>query len=163
MTGERPPPRPDRERSAWLLLRHEAELRGRLERICAGLSDPALARVVDRLARPEPTRERLAELSLALEEALRALQRLHVELTHPQEGEIAPHAGPEPPGEGGEGALPPGLARALERLRRHRPIPEQLTIEVGHDAVRGWVLRWRETMPDGQVVASGRLYERSAG
>ncbi len=163
MRGELPPPRPERERSAWLLLRHEAELRGRLERICAGLSDPALARVVERLARPEPARERLSELNLALEEALRALQRLHVELTHPQEGEVVRNTGPGGAERVDADALPPGLTRALDRLRRHRPSPEHLSIEVGHDAVRGWVLRWRETMPDGKVVASGRLYERSAG
>jgi hypothetical protein len=163
MTDHRPPPRPDRERSAWVLLRHEAELRARLERMCQGLADPALGRVVDRMARPEEVRGRLSALNLALEEALRALHRLHVELTHPAEGTRGP--GGEPHGIGAEEdpALPPGLARALERLRRHRPSPEEFHCEVGHDPVRGWFLRWKETFPDGTVVASGRLYERSGG
>jgi hypothetical protein len=85
VTGGPPPFRPGEGQSSWILLRQEAEIRTRLERLRSGLADPALNRVVEGLARPDVVRERLSALALSLEEALRTLGTLHAELTHPFE------------------------------------------------------------------------------
>jgi hypothetical protein len=151
-----PPLRPEEGKSAWLLLRHEAELRSRLERMCAGLADPALARVVDGLARPEGVRERISALTLALEESLRELTGLHAELTRPEETASASTAGAD----AGQPRLPPEIAAMLQRFLRRHARSRGFRHELRHDEVRGWVVRWKEVADDGTVVASGRLYER---
>jgi len=151
-----PPLRPEEGKSAWLLLRHEAELRGRLERMCAGLGDPALARVVDGLARPEGVRERIAALTLALEESLRELTSLHAELTRPEEV-LSPDSGSAG---SDDSQLPREMAETLRRYLRRHARSRGFRHELLHDEVRGWVVRWREIADDGTVVASGRLYER---
>jgi hypothetical protein len=156
MSPDLPPLRPEEGKSAWLLLRHEAELRGRLERMCAGLGDPALARVVDGLARPEGVRERIAALTLALEESLRELTALHAELTRPEESApgASGDAGPN------QHRLPPEMAATLRQYLRRHARARGFRHEIFHDEVRGWVVRWKEVGDDGSVVASGRLYER---
>ncbi|CAN5737079.1 hypothetical protein BH23GEM11_BH23GEM11_15740 [soil metagenome] len=156
MSRDLPPLRPEEGKSAWLLLRHEAELRGRLERMCAGLGDPALTRVVDGLARPDGVRERLAALTLALEESLRELTSLHAELTRPEEG-ASPGSGDS---DGPARELPPEMAETLRRYLRRHARSRGFRHEILHDEVRGWVVRWKEVADDGSVLASGRLYER---
>jgi hypothetical protein len=124
--------------------------------MCAGLGDPALARVVDGLARPEGVRERIAALTLALEESLRELTSLHAELTRP-EAAVSPDSGN--PGSA-ESQLPREMAETLHRYLRRHARSRGFRHELLHDEVRGWVVRWREIADDGTVVASGRLYER---
>ncbi len=156
MNDELPPFRPDEERSAWLLLRNEAELRARLERMRAGISHPAFERLLDGLARPDEARARVQDLAGHLEEALRTLGALRGELTRPEEGTRV--GGIRPP-EGGE-ALPPGLPETLDRFLRDRARSPGFSYTVGHDPVRGWAVRWKEHSRDGSIYASGRLYQR---
>jgi hypothetical protein len=174
MTGGPPPFRPGEGQSSWILLRQEAEIRTRLERLRSGLADPALNRVVEGLARPDVVRQRLSALALSLEEALRTLGTLHAELTHPFEtrdvgpgpartpmegdadpAESAPAAGSLP-----GGSLPPGMQEILDRFMRQRSRAPGFGYTLEHDAMRGWVIRWKEVARDGSVVASGRLDER---
>jgi hypothetical protein len=169
VSADLPPFRPGEGQSSWVLLRHEAEIRARLERIRSGLADPALNRVVEGLARPDVTRERLAALALALEEALRTLGTLHAELTHPQESGAEP-GGVSRPSPAGEATrpeprasgppLPPGIQAILDRFLRQRSRSPGFGYTLEHDPLRGWMVRWREVARDGSVVASGRLYER---
>ncbi len=157
MSGGGPPPlRPAEERSAWLLLRLETELRQRIERIRSGLADPGLARTVEGLARPDGVRRELDELSAAIEEALRALGAMRGHLTHPDEGTRVEGRRPEARADD----TPAGLPEVLEEHLRDRAKAPGFEHEVVHDAVRGWVVRWKERNPDGGVYASGRLYQR---
>lgn len=174
MTAGLPPFRPGEGQSSWILLRHEAEIRTRLERLRSGLADPALNRVVEGLARPDVVRERLSALSLSLEEALRTLGTLHSELTHPfetreagpehfrepTEGDDAPAVGAPPAGSVSARSLPPGMQEILDRFLRQRSRSPGFGYTLEHDPIRGWVIRWKEVARDGSVVASGRLYER---
>jgi hypothetical protein len=104
-----PPLRHGEERSAWLLLRLETELRHRIERIRAGLADPGLARTVDGLARPDAARRELAEVMRSMEEALRSLGALRGHLTRPEEE--TREAGRRPGARAGD--TPPGIADML--------------------------------------------------
>jgi hypothetical protein len=168
VTGGPPPFRPGEGQSSWILLRQEAEIRTRLERLRSGLADPALNRVVEGLARPDVVRERLSALALSLEEALRTLGTLHAELTHPFETREAVSAPTPVTMEGGDtsvvdasaGSLPPGMQEILDRFLRQRSRAPGFSYALDHDPIRGWVIRWREVARDGSVVASGRLYER---
>ncbi|TVP50015.1 MAG: hypothetical protein EA350_01120 [Gemmatimonadales bacterium] len=156
MSPDPPPLRPEEGKSVWLLLRHEAELRDRLQRMCAGLADPALARVIDGLARPDGVRERIGALNLALEESLRELTSLHAELTRPEEGSTSDFGHPG----SATSQLPHEMAETLRRYLRRHASSRGFRHEIRHDDVRGWVVRWREVADDGSVVASGRIYER---
>ena len=169
MSAGVPPFRPGEGQSAWILLRHEAEIRGRLERLRSGLADPALTRVVEGLARPDAVRERLSALALSLEEALRTLGTLHAELTHPFETreESREHARTPTENDGAPGsdvppapALPPGMQEILDRFLQKRSRSPGFGYTLEHDPIRGWVIRWNEVARNGSVVASGRLYER---
>lgn len=177
-----PLPRPEEERAGWLLLRHEGELRAGLEGMIASLQDPARQRLVDRAPRSDLVRTRVQALQSALEESLRVLETLRGELTRPAGGERKGGDGDRGPGEDERTAaetlagsdqgilvdgawkdvLPPGLVQGLAALRSRRRAAGALSLEVRHDPDRGWILRWRESGTEGQVVASGRLYERSA-
>jgi hypothetical protein len=150
------PLRQGEERSAWLLLRMEADLRQRIETMRAGLADPSLLRTVEGLARPDGAHRQFAEVTRALEEALRALGALRGHLTHPAEG--SPR-GIHPDAAGGA-TLPAGLPETLERFLRDRVRAPGFRFDVHHDEVRGWAVRWEERNPDGGIYASGRLYQR---
>jgi hypothetical protein len=156
VSDELPPFRPGEERSAWLLLRNETELRSRLERMRAGIAHPAFERLLDGLARPDEARARIQALAGHLEEALRTLGGLRGDLTRPEQGSGG--GGIRPP-EGGE-ALPPGLPETVDRLLRERARSPGFSYTVGQDPVRGWAVRWQERSEDGSIYASGRLYQR---
>lgn len=150
-----PPLRQGEERSAWVLLRLEADLRQRIERVRATLADPALPRTVEQLGNPDPIHLRMAELAEQLEEALRTLGALRGALTHPREG-----ARKEGRRLSREEGVPPGLPETLERFLRDRVHAPGFSYTVGHDPVRGWTVRWEERNSDGKLYASGRLHQR---
>lgn len=94
--------------------------------------------------------ESLAEVTTALEEALRSLQLAEAEAHEAMEGDHAEEvvAGVE--------NLPGRLARFLAE-RSENP---GFSYEVTQDPVRGWVIAWKEYTGDGRIRGYGQFYER---
>lgn len=94
--------------------------------------------------------ESLAEVTTALEEALRSLQLAEAEAHEAMDGDHAEEvvAGVE--------NLPGRLARFLAE-RSENP---GFTYEVTQDPVRGWVIAWKEYTEDGRIRGYGQFYER---
>lgn len=134
-----------------LLHLHERIL-AQLQRVRADLGAP----ITDQLLKAMKNRtgtahdERIADVTNAVEEAIRALKLAESELRgsiveEPQEVTLE-----------GVSNLPATLARFLAE-REELP---GFSYEVLQDEVRGWVIAWKEYTPAGTVRGSGQFYER---
>jgi len=93
--------------------------------------------------------EGILDVVAKLEEALRTARYCQSELH--REVLVRGDATPEGPDN-----LPTGLARFLLE-RQDTP---GFTYEVRQDAIRGWIIRWKEYTERGTVRGSGQFYER---
>lgn len=146
------PPVGSVEREYSQLIQLHARLVERIEEMCDELDAPAttdlLASIREAAGSDAP--EKVGEVRGALQEAIRLLKlfgsQLEQEITAPDE-EIRRNL---------VAGLPPPLARFLAERRR---APDcEITVE--HDAVRGWVIRWKEYTEFGTVRGGGQFSER---
>lgn len=134
------------------LLRLNERLLTQLQRMREELHAPGtegLLRVIRNRTGNAPT-ETMAEITAAVEEAIRALSLCESEIRNALSEE---HDGFEVEG---VADLPPKLARFLAE-RQQFP---GFSYEVIQDEVRGWVIRWKEYTARGTVRGFGQFYER---
>ncbi len=134
------------------LLRLHDRLRQQLQRIRDDLDAPGTNKLLREMRRrvgtgPETS---LGDVTSAIEEALRALQLAESEAHQALESK-----GEEVEVEGVEN-LPGRLARFLAE-RKDSP---GFSYEVVQDAVRGWMILWKEYTDDGRIRGYGQFYER---
>ena len=143
---------PEQAKAFSQLLRQQERALGLLQRIMDEVDAPMTKSFLKRL-RSETTgdlEEGVTEVIVKIEDAIRAAQycesEIHRELVASQ-GERVP---------AGLSNLPVALDRFLAE-RRDSP---GFTFEMDQDAVRGWVIRWKEYWEDGRVRGAGQFYER---
>lgn len=92
----------------------------------------------------------LGRVTAALEEAVRTVvlseSEIHAEFQEEHESSEVE----------GVPNLPPSLARFLAE----RSEDPGFSFEVHQDLVRGWIIRWKEYTPKGEVRGGGQFYER---
>jgi hypothetical protein len=133
------------------ILRQQDRLRQEFLRLRAELDSPQareLRRGLRQGGRIELA-EGLTQILESVEGALRSVRTLEGVLRSPEGAGTRPY--PDLPSE-----LPLRLRQFLDERRRKGRL--EWTLE--GDPLRGWVLRWKETTPEGKVRGSGRLYER---
>lgn len=134
------------------LLRLHDRMRQQLERIRDDMESPQITTLLREIRRrvglgPETA---LGDVMSALEEALRALQLAEAE------AQVALDGNGEEAEIDGIDNLPGRLARFLAE-RVDNP---GFSYEVEQDAVRGWMICWKEYTADGRVRGYGQFYER---
>lgn len=130
-----------------------------VQRIRDELDTPLTKALVGRLSKESKTeaRESVVEVLSKVEDTLRAIQfcqsELHRELLAPQK-EKAKSLGREtdPAAE--------GLPEAMLRFLATRQAVPGFTYELDRDAIRGWVIHWKEFTDKGAVRGAGHFYER---
>lgn len=135
------------------LIRIQERLLTQLDRIRDELEAPTTAELVREIRNRTGSTvvEELGKVTAAVEEAIRQLK-----LT---EAATRQEFLDEPGGEvrvEGVANLPPPLARFLAE-RAEFP---GFTYDVRQDAVRGWVICWKEHTEDGMIRGFGQFYER---
>lgn len=136
---------------AQLLRLHERVLL-QLHRITDEMSAPTTRKLLKeiRSRTGEDHDEEMGQVIRLVEEAIRSLKL--------SESEMQAVFLQESPDLSVDGApnLPPTLARFLAE-RKDRP---GFSYEVVQDDVRGWIIRWKDRTPDGNVRGAGQFYER---
>jgi hypothetical protein len=134
------------------LLRLHDRLKQQLQRVRDDMDAPGINKLLKELRRrvgsdPENA---LAEVTSAIEEALRALQMAE------SEAQQALEADADDIEVEGVDHLPGRLARFLAE-RADNP---GFSYEVEQDPVRGWMILWKEFTEDGRIRGYGQFYER---
>jgi hypothetical protein len=127
-------------------------LKQQLQRVRDDMDAPGISKLLKELRRrvgsdPENA---LAEVTSAIEEALRALQMAE------SEAQQALEADADDIEVEGVDHLPGRLARFLAE-RADNP---GFSYEVEQDPVRGWMILWKEFTEDGRIRGYGQFYER---
>jgi hypothetical protein len=134
------------------LLRIQQRLLNMLEEVADELGAPTTLSLLKELRNRTGTTatESFARITTSVETAIRDLQLFESEV----QGEIL--ASPDQITIEGIPNLPPPLVRFLaERSQNPR-----FSYEVRQDAVRGWVIAWKEYAGEGIVRGFGQFYER---
>jgi hypothetical protein len=131
-----------------------------VQRIRDELDTPLTRALVSRLSKDSKTeaRESVVEVLSKVEDTLRAIQfcqsELHRELMAPQQETLEKGGGLETqPGAD-------GLPEAMLRFLATRQAVPGFTYELDRDAIRGWVIHWKEYTDKGVVRGAGHFYER---
>lgn len=134
------------------LLRLHDRLKQQLQRIRDDMDAPGINKLMKELRRRVGTdpENALAEVTSAVEEALRALQMAE------SEAQQALEADTDDIEVEGVDHLPGRLARFLAE-RADNP---GFSYEVEQDPVRGWMILWKEFTEDGRIRGYGQFYER---
>ena len=134
------------------LLRIQQRLLNMLEEVADELGAPTTLSLLKELRNRTGTTatENFARITTSVETAIRELQLFESEV----QGEIL--ASPDQITIEGIPNLPPPLVRFLAG-RSQNP---RFSYEVRQDAVRGWVIAWKEYAGEGLVRGFGQFYER---
>ncbi len=134
------------------LLHIYGRLLSQLELVREELRAPGTKALVRELRRRtgSETREEVADVSSAVEEAIRALKVSRSELESASV-DLVTDARID-----GVENLPATLARFLAERGRS----PGFTYRVAQDEIRGWVMRWKEISENGVVRGCGQFYER---
>ena len=134
------------------LLRLHDRLKQQLQRIRDDMDAPGTVKLVREIRRRVGTgpENALADVTSALEEALRALQVAESVAQQALEG----------PDEDTEVEGVENLPGRLARFLAERKDSDGFSYEVVHDPVRGWMICWKEFTPDGRIRGYGQFYER---
>jgi len=128
-----------------------------IQRIRDELDTPLTKALVNRLSKDSKSeaRESVSEVLSKVEDTLRAIQycqsELHRELMAPQQEKlkgIVPDPGAD------------GLPEPMLRFLATRQASGGFTYELDRDAIRGWVIHWKEFTDKGVVRGAGHFYER---
>ncbi len=134
------------------LLRIQQRLLGMLEQVADELGAPTTHSLLRELRNQASTMamESFARITTSVEGAIRELQVFESEI----QKEIL--SNPDQISIEGIPNLPPSLVRFLaERSQNPR-----FSYEVRQDAVRGWIVAWKEYAAEGIVRGFGQFYER---
>lgn len=134
------------------LVRLHERILGVLQKVRSELEAPSTESILRKLRNSTATApdEAFAQITASVEEAIRALQvfesEVKRELLADQDDQVLE----------GLPDLPPALARFLAE-RSQQP---EFSYEIDQDAVRGWIIRWKEYTEKGTIRGSGHVYER---
>lgn len=135
------------------LLRAHDRTRRQLQDILEDLSAPGTQNLLREIRRRtgDTPQKGMADVISAIEEALRVIQ-----LAESETGTALQEGDPAPIRIDGIDNLPARLGRFLAE-RRQLP---GFTYEVEQDEVRGWIVKWEEFTPEGEIRGFGQFYER---
>lgn len=142
--------------ASQLLSQQERALK-MIQRIRDELDTPLTRTLAGRLSRESKTeaRESVVEVLARVEDVLRAIQfcqsELHREIMAPQQEKVK--------NETADPAVE-GLPDAMLRFLATRQAGPGFTYVLDRDAIRGWVIHWKEYTDKGAVRGSGHFYER---
>ena len=146
---------PDRAKACSQLLRQQERALDLLQRIMDEVDTAMTRALVKRLRAADARAEvesAVGDVVAKIEDAVRAVQYCESEIHR----ELLAAPGKTVPTVSGPANLPVALARFLAE-RRDSP---GFTYEMGQDAVRGWIIRWKEYSEKGNVRGAGQFYER---
>jgi len=139
--------------ASQLLSQQERALKT-IQRIRDELDTAVTKALIKRLPKDSKTeaKESVLEVLSNVEDTLRAIQfcqsELHRELMIPQEKKKETEPGTDE------------LPEAMLRFLANRQALPGFTHKLEHDAIRGWVIHWKEYTEKGTVRGSGHFYER---
>lgn len=146
-------PAGEAKRELAQLIRMQERLLTQLDRIREELEAPGTAELIKeiRMRTGSAVAEGLGKVTAAVEEAIRQLKlsesAIRQELLSEPGGELHVEGVPN---------LPPALARFLAERTKF----PGFSYGVRQDAVRGWVISWKEHTEDGTIRGFGQFYER---